>query len=232
MDLAFDEVDAPPARRTWLWLGVAGVGTLLLVLFLVAPAAAAVAGLILLSAIPLAVLAGTKRTTAPLAAAGAVALVALGGSAVALAVESHGAGRMQDTVTARTKPATAPPSDRAAVGTRPRPHAATAPPPQQARTAPRAPQRAPLVPLVPPARPAAPAAPAPVPAAPPPAAPTVPAAPAPAPSPSAPPAAPAAPRIVDVSANVAWGRLTLEARTQLCAAAPMQGIAVPRGQCR
>ncbi|MDQ0258613.1 hypothetical protein J2W20_000488 [Sinomonas atrocyanea] len=230
MDLAFDEVDQPPPRRTWLWLGVAGVGTLLLVLFLVAPAAAAVAGLILLSAIPLAVLAGTKRTTAPLAAAGAVALVALGGSAVALAVESHGAGRTQDTVTARTKPATAPPGDRAAVGTRPRPHAATAPPPQQARTAPRAPQREPLVPLVPPARPAAPAAP--VPAAPPPAAtsiPTVPAAPAPAPSP---PAAPVTPRIVDVSANVAWGRLSLEARTQLCAAATVQGVAVPPGQCR
>ncbi|MDR6620801.1 hypothetical protein [Sinomonas atrocyanea] len=231
MDLAFDEVDQPPPRRTWLWLGVAGVGTLLLVLFLVAPAAAAVAGLILLSAIPLAVLAGTKRTTAPLAAAGAVALVALGGSAVALAVESHGAGRTQDTVTARTKLATAPPGDRAAVGTRPRPHAATASPPPQARTAPRAPQREPLVPLVPPARPAAPAAPvpaAPVPAAS--AAPTVPAAPAP--SPSAPPAAPATPRIVDVSANVAWGRLSLEARTQLCAAATVQGVAVPPGQCR
>lgn len=227
MDLAFDEVETPPARRAWLWLGVACVGALLLVLFLLTPAAAAVAGLILLSAIPLAVLAGTKRTTAPLAAAGAVALVALGGSAVALAVESRGAARAPDTVTAHTGPAS-PPADRPAVGTRPRPHAAT-PPPRQARSAPRVPQHEPLVPLVPPARPAAPAAP--VPAAPPPAA-TALAVPAPPAAPAPAPAAPATPRIVNVSVNVAWGRLSADARAQLCAAALGQGISVPLGQCR
>ncbi|MGT2461419.1 hypothetical protein [Sinomonas atrocyanea] len=232
MDLAFDEVEAPPARRTWLWLGVAGVGTLLLVLFLVAPAAAAVAGLILLSAIPLAVLAGTQRTTAPLAAAGAVALVALGGSAVALAVESHRADRAPSTVTAHTRPAAPPPSERPALAPAPRPHTASAPPPP-AKAAPRAPQREPLAPLVPPARPAVPAAP--VPAAPPPAATTAPtpaAPPTPVPSPSSQPAAPVTPQIVDVSATVAWGRLSTEARAQLCLAALGQGLSVPPGQCR
>ncbi|AMM33542.1 hypothetical protein SA2016_2877 [Sinomonas atrocyanea] len=229
MDLSFDEVEAPPARRTWLWLGVGCVGVLLLVLFLVAPAAAAVAGLILLSAIPLAVLAGTQRTTAPLAAAGAVALVALGGSAVALAVESYNADRALRTVTAHTRPADPPPSDQPAVAPAPRPHTAPAPPPRP-KAAPRAPQREPLAPLVPPVRPAVPAAP--VPAAPPPAVTAAPTPAAPVPSPPTQPAAPVTPQIVDVSATVAWGRLSTEARAQLCLAALRQALSVPPGQCR
>lgn len=232
MDLAFDEVEAPPARRTWLWLGVAGVGTLLLVLFLVAPAAAAVAGLILLSAIPLAVLAGSPRTTAPLAAAGAVSLVALGGSAVALAVEM----RAPETVEARTKSTPAQTGEPRAVV----PHTPSQAP---AVLPPRAPATAPPNPAPPAPVPVQTRAPAPVPVPAPPAArPPAPAAPSPstapprpAPQEVAPPPAPSTvpqPAPGSVSVRVSWGRLSAEARVQVCAATSREGLSVPPGQCR
>ncbi|GAB3282267.1 hypothetical protein GCM10027449_24100 [Sinomonas notoginsengisoli] len=231
MDLEFTEVDAPPPRRTWLWLAIGCVATLMLVLVLVSPAAAAVTGLVVLAAIPLAIIAGTPRTTAPLAVAASIALVTLGASAVSLVIESR-APRTVSGPALSANSGTPPP----AVG-RPSPSQGAVmplPEPADIKPAPPTPEQASPPPPSPPEVPAvAEPAPSSVPEP----------APEPAPAPAPAPAPPSAPAPPPASANTVvqtppnqttagWGQIPQDARAQLCAAAAQAGQKAPPGQCR
>lgn len=230
MDLKFTEVEALPPPRTWMWLGIACVATLLLVLFLVSPAAAAVAGLVLLAAIPLAVIAGTKRTTAPLAVVGVLALVALGSSAVSLAVTMGSPESVSAPGAAPVPPASGPSPSPDVARPTPTPSQGPArplPAPAEIAAAPSTPE-----PTVEPA-PAPVQAPAPaaeVPAAP---APAPVEAPAPAPAPEDQAPAPVPAQILqDRASSGGWGQLPDSSRAQVCAAAASTGLKMPPGQCK
>lgn len=225
MDLTFYEVEAPAHHRTWMWLGVAGIATLMLAVFVVSPSAAGIVGLIALASLPLAVIAGTERATAPLATAGAVVILVLCAAGVSLAVTSR--------LTVPARPAQSAQGGAPATGSQPvpAPQETSHPGPAQVLPAP-ADIKPPSAEPTP--QPAVHAEPVPAPSSAPDAGPA-PTDPGPAPAeagegvaePAAPVEAPAPP-----SASRGWGSLSDESRAQLCALARATERNAPPGLCR
>jgi hypothetical protein len=209
LDFAFEEVDVPPSRPG-LWLGVAGVAMALVALFVLAPKVAFAAGLIVLAAVPLLVLAGDERTRGPLVAAGAAALVALGASAALLAAEyqsAYATGTAQHSTARAAGSMPAMPQVVAAAATPVRP----LPAPADIKLAP--PESPAAAPAAEPERTAAPA-PEQAPAA----------APEPAPEPVA--------AVADSTAQGGGGTVPAGTKTQACDTAKQTGAKAPKGLCR